>query len=83
MEKTEITKHLFNSICELNLWNVDINTQDDYIYISGPKEKLIWLLKDIFDWDRDCDYVTHTINNFEITITFNNFNLITFRNLMK
>lgn len=77
-----MTKHLFNSICELNLWNLDINTQDNNIYISGQKEKLIWLLKDIFDWDRDYDYVTHTINNFEITIC-NNFNLITFKNLMK
>lgn len=77
-----MTKHLFNSICELNLWNLDINTQDNNIYISGQKEKLIWLLKDIFDWDRDYDYVTHTINNFEITIC-KNFNLITFKNLMK
>lgn len=77
-EKFEISKRLYNTLNDLNLWDLRIYSDGYNIVVAGHKEKLIWLLKDIFDWDRDVDYITHTINYFTIEIKLNN-NILNFK----
>ena len=77
-EKFEISKRLYNTLNDLNLWDLRIYSDSYNIVVDGPREKLMWLLKDIFDWDRDVDYITHTINYFTIEIKLNN-NILNFK----
>lgn len=77
-EKFEISKRLYNTLNDLNLWDLRIYSDGYNIVVDGPREKLMWLLKDIFDWDRDVDYITHTINYFTIEIKLNN-NILNFK----
>lgn len=77
-EKFEISKRLYNTLNDLNLWDLRIYSDGYNIVVDGHREKLMWLLKDIFDWDRDVDYITHTINYFTIEIKLNN-NILNFK----
>lgn len=77
-EKFEISKRLYNTLNDLNLWDLRIYSDGYNIVVDGHIEKLMWLLKDIFDWDRDVDYITHTINYFTIEIKLNN-NILNFK----
>lgn len=77
-EKFEISKRFYNTLNDLNLWDLKIYYDNYNIIVDGPREKLMWLLKDVFDWDRDVDYIIHTINYFTIEIKLNN-NILNFK----
>lgn len=77
-EKFEISKRLYNTLNDLNLWDLRIYSDGYNIVVDGHREKLMWLLKDIFNWDKDVDYITHTINYFTIEIKLNN-NILNFK----
>lgn len=61
-------EHLFNAINEINIWDVKIDRDDPEIKLTGAKEQLIWLFKEILAWERDCDYITKSLDKFEIEI---------------
>lgn len=61
-------EHLFNAINEINIWDVKIDRNDPEIKLTGTKEQLVWLFKEILAWERDCDYITKSLDKFEIEI---------------
>lgn len=70
-------EHLFNAINDINIWDVKIDRNDPEIKLIGTKEQLIWLFKEITAWERDCDYITKSLDKFEIEIDLQ-YNFITF-----
>lgn len=65
-------EHLFNAINDINIWDVKIDRNDPQIKLIGTKEQLIWLFKEIIAWERDCDYITKSLDKFNIEIDLQN-----------
>lgn len=46
-----ILDKVFNALNERNLWKLKIIKDTHSIVIEGGRNSLIWILKDILDWD--------------------------------
>lgn len=66
----DIYDRLHYTLEDLNIWGLEIKSETPTIVVEGKREALMWILKELFDWDRDVDYITHTINYFEIVVDF-------------
>ena len=66
----DIYDRLHYALEDLNIWGLEIKSETPAIVVEGKREALMWILKELFDWDRDIDYITHTINYFEIVVDF-------------
>lgn len=64
----EIYNHLFNTINDLNIWNIQVDKENFSIILRGTKAQLIYIFKEILDWERDCDYITQSLDYFDIKI---------------
>lgn len=61
-------EHLFNIINDINIWDIKVSRNDPEIKLTGTREQLIWLFKEILAWERDCDYVTKSLDMFFVEI---------------
>ena len=64
----EIYNHLFNAINDLNIWNIQVDKENFSIILRGTRAQLIYIFKEILDWERDCDYFTQSLDCFNIKI---------------
>ena len=62
----DILNKVFNALNERNLWRLKIHKDTFCIVVEGSRNSLIWILKDILDWDNF--RTDEELNQFEIAV---------------
>ena len=71
MNRTEFLDGVEKILNEINIWGLEIRREDPAIVVEGGRQMLIWLCKDLFDYDNERKTkLDHFLVYFEIAIDF-------------
>jgi hypothetical protein len=71
MNSKEFLDKIESILHEINLWGLKIEREDPVIVVTGGRQMLIWLCKDLFDLDNQgATELNHFLDYFEIDIDF-------------
>lgn len=71
-EDFELFTHVSDELLNISLETLGVEIKSDFpaIVIEGSRENLIKFFNGVLEWDRDVDYMIHSIDMFEIAIDF-------------
>lgn len=71
-EDSELFAHFNNGLLDISSDDIGVEVKSDFpsIVVKGSRENLIKFFNGVLEWDRDVDYITHSLDLFEITIDF-------------
>lgn len=71
MNSKEFLDKIESILRKINLWGLKIEREDPVIVVTGGRQMLIWLCKDLFDFDNQrATELDHFLDYFEIDIDF-------------